>query len=186
MVSNYFPQGQDGHLTVPTSLWPSTMEASQPPSHSCPTFSSPLSTGMRKRTSGSRLWYRSRTRFTSSGDGGTSGRQRKQSWGDKEGTEEVSIWEEGFVGMGRTLQFQSWIPRLSLPKCSSHDFFSTEAKGREKFTGAKSFGDLAAPALAGEEWVGGKVEGRTPGTFVRKAVQAAGDQRLCPLGAVFH
>lgn len=37
------------------------------------TFSSPLSTGMRKRTSGSRLWYRSRTRFTSSGEGGTAG-----------------------------------------------------------------------------------------------------------------
>lgn len=140
---------------------------------------------MRKRTSGSRLWYRSRTRFTSSGDGGTTGRQRKQSWGDKEGTEEVRIWQKGFVGMGRDTAILELDPQ-TLPKCSSHGFFSTEAKGWEKFTGAKSFGDLAAPALAGEEWVGGKVEGRTPGTFVRKAVQAAGDQRLCPLGTVFH
>lgn len=55
------------------SLW---KRADQCPS-SFPTFSNPLSTGMRKRTSGSRLWYRSRTRFTSSGDGGTLGKTEK-------------------------------------------------------------------------------------------------------------
>uniref|UniRef100_A0A6B0V0B3 Uncharacterized protein n=1 Tax=Ixodes ricinus TaxID=34613 RepID=A0A6B0V0B3_IXORI len=33
-------------------------------------FDSPLSTGMRKRTSETRLWYRSRTRATSSAEGG--------------------------------------------------------------------------------------------------------------------
>jgi hypothetical protein len=43
------------------------------PSGQLCTFSSPLSTGMRKRTSGRRLWYRSRTRFTNSGEGGTEG-----------------------------------------------------------------------------------------------------------------
>lgn len=39
------------------------------------TFSRPLMTGIRKRTSGTRLWYRSRTLSTNSGDGGTGGKK---------------------------------------------------------------------------------------------------------------
>ncbi len=42
------------------------------------TFSKPVSTGMRKRTSDTRLWYKSRTFSTRSRDGGA--KRSKKRW----------------------------------------------------------------------------------------------------------
>lgn len=163
------------HASLPSPASGHTPWGGWPPPRPCPTFSSPLSTGMRKRTSGSRLWYRSRTRFTSSGDGGTSGRQRRAVGVTGRGQRRKHMGG-GFAGMGKG-QCNSragspappslmWLPWL----------FSTVRTRDWKFTGA----------LAGEEQAGGRVGGRAGGTFVGEAVQAAGDQRLRPLGAVFH